>query len=94
MKNLIRRAAIGVLALVGTGMSGGLAGAATSGLIPSTQIDGGQCFVSGTSATPSHSSKTPPTLPAHPSEVKIVWLPGLYSKTCEAVLTRGNAHIA
>jgi hypothetical protein len=41
-----------------------------------------------TSGTPS------PSVLAHPSAVAVVWLPGLNSRACRAVLTRGNAHIA
>jgi hypothetical protein len=94
MKNLGRTAAVSALALVSMGMIGGQAGAASSGLIPATYLNGAECVVSGTNAIPSHPSTTPPTLSAHPSGVDIVWLPGLQSKTCKAVLTRGNAHFA
>jgi hypothetical protein len=94
MKCLGRTTALGVLALASTGMTGGQAAATSPGLIPAAHLNGAQCLVSGTGVIPSHSGTTPPTLSAHPSGVEIVWLPGLYSKTCKAVLTRGNAHIA
>jgi hypothetical protein len=67
---------------------------ASSNLIPATHLSGAECVVSGTSAIPSHPGTTPPTVSSHPSGVEIVWLPGLYGMACQAVLTRGNAHIA
>jgi hypothetical protein len=94
MKILGRTAAMGVLALAGMGMTGGQAGATSSGLVPAAHLNGAECLVSGIGAIPSHSGTAPPTLSAHPSGVEIIWLPGEFSKTCKAVLTRGNAHIA
>ena len=70
------------------------AGAASSSLIPATHLHGAVCVVSGASPSTSHPGATPPSVPAHPTSVSIVWLPGLNSTACKAVLTRGNAHIA
>jgi hypothetical protein len=68
--------------------------AASSSLIPAAHLRGAVCVVSETSAIPSHLSTPPPTLSPDPSGVTVVWIPGLNSKTCKAVLTRGNAHVA
>jgi hypothetical protein len=94
MKILSRMAAMGVLALVGMGMTGGQATATSSGLLPTAHLNGIECLVSGSGVIPKHSGTTPPTLSVHPSGVEIVWLPGLYGMACKVVLTRGNAHIA
>ena len=66
----------------------------SSSLIPATHLSGAVCVVSGTNANPSNPGMTPFPLSPHPSGVVVVWLPGLNSKACKAVLTRGNAHIA
>jgi hypothetical protein len=87
-------AATGVVAMVGMGMACGRAAAAPSSLIPATHLSGPVCVVSDYSPISDSSSKTPPTVSAHPVGVTVIWLPGLNSKTCKAAMTRGNAHIA
>ena len=63
----------------------------TPSLVPATHRQGSVCLVSQNSPTP---VGTTPTVSRHPASVIIVWLPGLNSKRCEAVVTRGGSRIA
>jgi hypothetical protein len=81
---------------IGAVVAGAGAGVVSSSLVPATHLRGAVCVVSGNSfIVPSPPSvTTPPTVSPHPSGADVVWLPGLNSKTCKAVLTRGSSHIA
>jgi hypothetical protein len=70
------------------------AGVTPSSLVPATHVRGAVCVVSGHASLSSPPGTTAPPVLAHPSAVAVVWLPGLNSRACKAVLTRGNAHIA
>jgi hypothetical protein len=70
------------------------AGVNPSSLVPATHLRGAVCVVSGDNSISSSPGRMSPSVLAHPSAVDIVWLPGLNSRACKAVLTRGTAHIA
>jgi hypothetical protein len=70
------------------------AGVTPSSLVPATHLRGAECVVSGDTSISSPPGTTSPSVLAHPSAVAAVWIPGLNSRACKAVLTRGNAHIA
>ncbi len=63
-------------------------------VVPPTQRQGGVCTVLDSPPGATSPRNTPLTLPKHPSGGDIVWLPGLNSTTCNAVLTRADAKVA
>jgi hypothetical protein len=83
-----------LLTTIGAPVVTAYAGVTASGLVPATHLRGAMCVVSGNTSISSPPGTTPPSVLAHPSAVAVVWLPGLNSKACKAVLTRGNAHLA
>ena len=91
-----RAALIGTMFLTAIGAPAvtAYAGVTPSSLVPATHLRGAVCVVSGDNSSSSSPGTTSPSVLAHPSAVAVVWLPGLNSRACKAVLTRGNAHIA
>ena len=100
MKNMcVARAGAGLictlfLTTIGAPVVTAYAGVTPSSLVPATHLRGAVCIVSGNNSLSSPPGTTSPSVLAHPSAVAVVWLPGLNSRACKAVLTRGNAHIA
>jgi hypothetical protein len=80
-----------LLTTIGAPLFTAYAGVAPSSLVPATRLRGAVCVVSGHVSPPGSTSRSGL---AHPSAVAVVWLPGLNSGACKAVLTRGNAHMA
>ena len=82
------------LTVIGANAVTAHAGVTPSSLVPATHLRGAVCVVSGDNSSSSPPGTTSPSVLVHPSAVAVVWLPGLNSGACKAVLTRGNAHIA
>jgi hypothetical protein len=83
-----------LLTAIGAPVFTAYAGVAPSSLVPATHLRGAVCVVSGHTSISSPPGTTSPSVLAHPAAVAVVWLPGLNSRACTAVLTRGNAHMA
>jgi hypothetical protein len=83
---------LATIALLAAWVEPSQASVGTSVKAPSTHRHGSVCIVSG-SISQSFGA-TPPTVSTDPVGVVIVWLPGLNSKSCKAVTTRGGPDIA
>jgi hypothetical protein len=99
MTKYVARAGAGLictmfLTTIGAPVITAYAGVAPSSLVPATHLRGAVCVVSENISISSPPGAMSPSVLAHPSAVAVVWLPGLNSKSCNAVLTRGNGHSA
>ena len=98
MTKCVARAGAGLICTmffttIGAPVATAYAGVTPSSLVPGTHLRGAVCVLFGNSSISSPPGTTSPSVLAHPSAVAVVWLPGLNSRACKAVLTRGNAHI-